>query len=342
LVAWLRRLIRMLCRNGRLVGGLLLLLAPNLAFAQFSYYHPLTARAQGMGGAATADRRDGTNAWANPAVIADINNVTVTACYAPYSIEPLDFTIHSAFVGVGYTKSSGRRIGGALGAAYHRETIDSDGPAQSQIDDTFHMFGGMSVASRTLRFAAGVSTKAYSVPVLTGEQERAWLADVGFLATCVLPELREWSPDFSVGISQMNIGDSVQDPLAGPIDAVTTLRLGTNLAASSPSRSRHHLQVLGSISSVRVSIAFDAEKAMDNDGKWRRSLGGEISFLSFILVRGGYVHDELQLHGARDATVGVGLQFITSRVGGRLDYARWPNYHDVYSNVYGLSLFVGL
>jgi hypothetical protein len=318
-------------------------MAPSPAFAQFPYYHPLTARAEGMGGAATADRKDGANAWANPAVVADIDNVTLAACYSSYSIEPLDFTIQSAFSGVGYTSSNEQlRIGGALGAAYHRETIESNGPAQSQVEDTFHMFGGMSIASRILRFAVGVAAKTYSVPLLAGDQERAWLADVGALATWSLPELKEWSSDFSVGISQMNIGDPVLDPLAGPVDAITTRRLGTGLAVSSPTRSRRYLEIFGSTSSVAASVAFDVEEATDDDGHWRYSLGGEVSILQLIMVRGGYVHNDLQLRGARDATFGAGLQFMTSRFGGRLDYARWPNYHDVYSNVFGLSLFVGL
>jgi hypothetical protein len=326
---------RRFCPSLQLVGASLLVCIltclPKLARSQFLYYSPMTVRSLGMGAVGSADPHDGTNAWANPAVISSVDNLGAAICYRSYSISSFDFTDFSALVGGSYSTT---RFGATFGFGYHNETVGTE--IRSDKDDAFHLLGAAHVTLSQLRFAVGLARKSYSLPSIANK-DRNSLTDVGLMAAWTSAVKEHWHYDGSISYSWMNNGDEAQTELFGPIQIVSTERYGTWLAVHSPMR-RSALVGEGPVSLLALSVAFDGERGTSRSEHPRYLFGSEITLWNLFVVRAGYVHDEILAQGARDASFGFGIHLANSRLSAQFDYGRFPVLHDVYSNSVGAEL----
>jgi hypothetical protein len=306
---------------------------PTLAHAQFLYYSPMTTRSLGMGAVASADPSDGTNAWANPAVISSLNYVGSTACYSSYSIPSLDFHDFSALLGGTYSTP---RFGATAAMAYHSKTIQTS--ASTDSDNAYHLLGGARVTIHQLTFGAGLARKSYSLPP-AADKDRNVVTDVGVVVAWRTPTHESWHVDGSGGYSWMNNGDEAETALFGPIQIVSTQRYGTWWALHSP---EDHHAVLGEspVSLFALAVAFDGERATSRSEGSRYFFGSELLFWNLFVARAGYVHDDILYRGARDGSFGFGIHLSSSHLSAQLDYARFPVLHDIYSNSVGAELTV--
>lgn len=316
-----------------LVVFCMMFLRPDVTRAQFLYYSPMTVRALGMGAVASADPRNGTNAWANPAVISGLEHLASTICYRSYSIESTDFRDFSALLGGSYSTP---RFGAAAGVAYRRETLELETTSKSE--DAYNLLVAAQVVLSQLRFSVGLAQKSYSLPAVA-DKDRNSVTDIGILAAWRSPTQEHWHFDGSVGFSWMNNGDEVQTTFFGPIQVVSTERYGVWWAVHSP-RSKNAVLGETPVSIVGFSVALDAERTTSRSERPRYLFGSEITLWNVLTARGGYVHDEILADGARDAAFGVGVRLSGTHFLAQFDYARFPVMHDLYSNTVGAELSV--
>lgn len=316
-----------------LVVFCMMFLRPDATRAQFLYYSPMTVRSLGMGAVASADPSNGTNAWANPAVISSLAQLASTICYGSYSIESADFRDFSALLGGSYSTP---RFGAAAGVAFRRETLELETTSQSE--DAYNLLVAAQVVLSQLRFAVGLAQKSYSLPAVA-IKDRNSVTDVGILAAWRSPTQEHWHFDGSVGFSWMNNGDEAQTEFFGPIQVVSTERCGVWWAVHSP---RNRNAVLGEtpVSTIEFSLALDAERTTTRGEHPRYLFGSEITLWNILTARGGYVHDEILANGARDAAFGVGVRLSGTHFLAQFGYARFPVMHDVYSDTVGAELSV--
>jgi hypothetical protein len=323
------------------VLGVLILLfgigQPNAASRLFSYYSPLSARSFGIGGAGCADVADHANAAANPATVSFLRGATISVLFAPLSIPPLDFDYHSAFVALGADARVGTStvLNGAIGGAFRRDRIQLSVPGVDEtVDDTYEAFVGGGIESRRMRIGVGIGAKWYPVGLTTGEEESVSLIDVGTVINFGRIDYGGLSFGLGGGYSRMNIGEPIEDPALGPIDAPEFDRFGVMIVCRHPAGSAADAQ---DDETVAVSVNFDIETEVGASTGKREHLGGEVSLWRVVFLRAGYIHDELTFRGARDGTLGAAVRWTRGLFGVSFDFARWPYSHDEYGNVFGLS-----
>ena len=306
----------------------------------FAYYAPVSARSLGMGGAGSGDLGDVGNATINPGVLPFCRGVGSTIIIAPLSLSSLEYNSTSIMVALGngsaVRSASGLRF--AAGVSWRRENLELPAPANRTIsDDIYQLSGGSAYDFAHCRVGVGVSLKQYPVELTTGDTDRSLLVDLGALIEAGPFEVGTFLLTTGVGISGMNNGDPVTDPILGPTDATEVRRIGSTISLSTAA-TRDTADASGtSAPLVKLTVSFDVDGVVHEESQERQQLGAEASWRNLLFVRLGYVDDDFVVRGARDGTFGGGVRWSRGVFAAMFDFARWPYYHDTYGNVFGLS-----
>jgi len=306
----------------------------------FTYYAPATARSFGMGGSGSADLSDVGNVALNPAVISFANGLRALGIVAPLSLGLIEINSASGMLSFGKSVSarapSGLRLG--VGVGWRHDKFELGNASTDQSDDMYHISGGGAYDWAKSRIGLGASLKRVPMTLSNGDDENATLFDMGILFEAGPFHVSRVSLVGAAGFSAMNVGDPVIDPLFGSFDALEFRRIGTSVCFFAGVIDSVPVDRAGLPPRLSMTVSFDVDSAFHTNYESRRQLGFEAAWHTIVFVRAGYVHDGILVDGARDGTVGAGLRWTNQRFEAAFDFARWPYYHDIYGNVFGLVL----
>jgi hypothetical protein len=285
-----------------------------------------------MGATGSADNIDPSNIVLNPGQAPSYQGATSSFMYAPLSLPNVESSLKSIFVAAaGRAHTSGQFVlQGIVGTLFKREDFDI-APGSGVRDDMYQLFVGCGAGTKHLVFEVGSAVKWYSTVLSSDNRVYTPLFDIG--GSVSSNELRRLGYAFqaSGGLSHMNIGEPVHDLLLGEVDAIEMWRWGVSITCSKPPHEH-------AVSPISVAVNFDSDSEAEYDRSRRYLTGCEVAVMECVLFRAGYVHDDLFVNGARDATAGAGFKFRSQNWQGSMDYAFYPYYHNKYGGAFSIAI----
>lgn len=307
----------------------------------FAYYAPTTARSFGMGGTGSADFSDVGNTALNPSIISFAHGPSALGTIAPLSLSTIEVSSTSVMLALGGKSpartSSGLRFG--VGVGWRHDKFELPAPANRTLsDNVYQVSSGGAYNWAKSRIGFGASLKKLPVKLTNGDEENSFLVDGGLLIEVGPFQPGRVSLFGAAAYSAMNIADPVMDPLIGSLDAVEIRRLGMSLCLFDGRIDPIPGDTIKVEQRLTITANFDIDSAVHEESQSRQQLGLEAAWRRILFLRAGYVHDDILVDGARDASVGGGVRWARRGFEAAFDFARWPYYHDTYGNVFSIVM----
>jgi hypothetical protein len=291
---------------------------PNLGTSGAQFLKiPAGARAAAMAGAVVGSVQDASALFWNPAGIVNVTTGDLHASYTPWWA-----TVRLSHAAVVYTTESSGSFGvsvSMLGMDEMEMTTELEPDGNGVLFDAADLMLGLSYARRlTDQFSVGVTAKYVN--------QRIWNETASGIAFDVGTQYRIGYRDLTLAMSMQNFGPDMRydgrdlnvkyDPGSpNPSNRLAPARL---TAEDYPLPLLFQVGLsMTAVTTDEFSLLAEVDVVHPNDNRERINVGGELTILKILALRGGYRFN----YDAETATFGAGLNVPLGSSTLRVDYA---------------------